>query len=697
MAKQPAYTVADRELSWLSFNARVLQEAEDETVSLGERLDFLAIVSSNLDEFFRVRVASLRSLLRLRKKSVAELGFDPRALLADIHAAVAAQQTRFGHVLRDQILPALRERGIVLIDESGVSEAQAAWLRQWFDAKIRHALRPVSLDGDEPPPFLENRRLYLVVDVRSDGPRIAEQPPVLDLVAIPTTLPRFVTLPEADGVRHVMFLDDVIRLNLPALFPGRRVAGAWAVKLTRDAELHLEDEFSVDLVDAIRKAVVKRAAGVPSRFLYDPDLPHAALARLQERLGLEAEDLVAGGRYHNLHDLFGFPRFELDGLGAEQPAPVPELDNAESILAAVAERDRLLHFPYQSYAPVVRFLSEASEDAAVEEIWITLYRIAKESAVVNALAHAARTGKRVTAFIELKARFDEETNLDCGALLEGAGARVLYSRPGLKVHAKLALIHRREGGEQQAYAFLGTGNFNEHTARIYADHALLTTDPRLTRDVRAVFAFLAGETATPNIEHLLVAPFTLRKQLRRMVKDEIAAAEAGRASGITLKLNSLEDTKAIRWLYDASAAGVPIQLIVRGICRLIPNVPNQSDNISVRSIVDRFLEHARIYRFHAGGEDRFYLASADWMTRNLDRRVEVTFPVFDPALKRELAEILDLQLADNVKARRIDAEMSNEYIRDGWPPVRAQVEIQRVLKRPSLAKALHVSVPKTTS
>ena len=685
MVKHAEYTFADRELSWLAFNERVLQEAEDETVSLGERLDFLAIVSSNLDEFFRVRVASLRSLLRLRKKSVAELGFDPRALLADIHAAVAAQQTRFGQALREQILPELRERGIVLIDESGVSQAQAAWLCQFFDAKIRQAMRPVSLDGAGPPPFLENRHLYLVVDVRPDGPRIAEQPPVLDLVAIPASLPRFVTLPEADGVRYVMFLDDVIRLNLPSLFPGRRVAGAWAVKLTRDAELHFEDEFSVDLVDAIRKAVVKRAAGIPSRFLYDPDLPHAALARIQERLGLEAEDLVPGGRYHNLHDLFGFPRFELEGLGAGQPAPVPHLDRAESILAAVAERDRLLHFPYQSYTPVLRFLSQAAEDPTVEEIWITLYRVAKESAVVNALAHAARTGKRVTAFIELKARFDEETNMDCGALLEEAGARVLYSRPGLKVHAKLALIHRREGGKQQAYAFLGTGNFNEHTARVYTDHALLTADPRLTRDVRAVFAFLADETDAPDIQHLLVAPFTLRKQLRRMVKVEMAAAAAGRASGITLKLNSLEDTKAIRWLYDASAAGVPIQLIVRGICRLIPDVTKQSDNISVRSIVDRFLEHARIYRFHAGGEDRIYLASADWMTRNLDRRVEVAFPIFDPALKRELIAILDLQLADNVKARRIDGEMTNEFIRDDWPPVRAQIETRRVLNRHSVA------------
>jgi polyphosphate kinase len=682
MAKQATYTYADRELSWLSFNGRVLQEAEDPGVPLGERLDFLAIVSSNLDEFFRVRVASLRSLLRLRKKSVAELGFDPRDLLARIHAAVRDQQVRFGQVLRDQILPALREHRILLTDESGLSAAQVGWLQDFFERNIRARLTQTSLEGDGPPPFLENRGLYLVVEVRPRGdPRIAEQPAAFALVAIPTSVARFVTLPEENGMRSVIFLDDVIRLNLPLLFPEARVVGAWAVKLTRDAELHLEDEFSGDLVDAIRRAVVKRAAGVPSRFLYDPDLPHGALSRLRERLGLEEEDLVAGGRYHNLHDLFSFPRFDLNGLGAPTPVCVPELEDVTSIFRAIAERDRLLSFPYQSYAPTLRFLADAADDPAVEEIWITLYRVAQDSMVVDALVRAARSGKRVTAFVEVKARFDEETNLDCGALLEGAGARVLYSRPGLKVHAKLALVIRREGGEQRSYAYLGTGNFNERTARIYTDHALLTADPRLTRDVREVFSFLAGETDAPDVEHLIVAPFTLRKQLRRLVRNEIDAARAGRTAEITLKLNSLEDTKAIRWLYEAARAGVTVQLVIRGICRLISGVPNQSENVSARSIVDRFLEHARIYRFHAEGKERVFLASADWMTRNFDRRVEVAFPILDRALKEELVAILELQLADNVKSRMLDAGMENEYVRNGGRPVRAQVETQRLLEQ----------------
>ncbi len=657
--------LADRELSWLAFNARVLQEAEDPTVPVGDRLDFLAIVSSNLDEFFRVRVASLRSLLRLGKKTAAELGVEPRALLAEILRAVDVQQTRFGVVLREQVLPALRERGILLVDERQLGEAETTWLRTFFEREVRPRITVLGLD-QEPPPFLENRGLYLAVALEpAQGPRIAAGPQEIALVAIPPAVPRWVCPPAAQGERTVLFLDDVIRLCLPALFPAHAIAGAWSVKLTRDAELSLEDEFSADLVTALRRALAKRSVGVPSRFLYDPDMPDAVLSRLRNRLGLEAEDLFRGGRYHNLHDLFAFPRFDPGGLRAPPLPPLPVLDDAPSILAAVAERDRLLHFPYQSFEPVLRFLREAAEDADVDAIWITLYRVAKASAVVDALAAAAKRGKAVTAVIEVKARFDEEANLDAAARLEAAGARVVYSDPELKVHAKLALVSRREGGESRLYGYFGTGNFNENTARIYADHALLTADTRLTRESRRVFAYLLGETEEPRFKHLMVAPFGLRRRLRRLVNAEKKAALGGKPAAIVLKLNSLEDPKSIRWLYDASAAGVPIVLIVRGICRLVAGLPGVSETIEIRSIVDRFLEHARVYRFYAGGKDRVFLSSADWMTRNLDRRVEVAFPIYDESCRAQLMRFLELQLADTVKARRIDAEFSNTYVRDG--------------------------------
>jgi polyphosphate kinase len=685
MKKKQRYRYADREASWLAFNARVLQEAEDATVPVGARLDFLAIFSSNLDEFFRVRVASLRSLLRLGRKSVDKLDVQPARQLAGIHRIVNEQQARFGEIFRHGILPELARRGIHLIDETAVTEAQAAHLRREFETLIRPLLSPVLLDGDAAP-FLANRALYLVVELTpADGPSIAPEQPRYALVEVPSPpLPRFVTLPPHGDRRDVMFLDDVIRLELPALFPDWRVGAACAVKLTRDAELYLDDEFSGDLVAAIRKSLAKRETGLPSRFLYDLHAPYGMVTFLQQRFGLEDEDMIPGGRYHNLHDLHDFPRFGLEDLSCAPmpPLPHPSLAAAPSMLDAVAEKDHLLHFPYQSYEPVLRFLDEAADDPAVEEIWITLYRVAPGSAVVRALRRAAEQGKKVTAFVEVKARFDEESNLEFGEQLESSGVRTIYSMPGLKVHAKLALVLRRSGRKRLALAYLATGNFNERTARIYADHALLTADRRITRDVREVFAFLAGEKKRPDCKQLLVAPFDLRKRLYRMIDAEAEAAAAGRPSGIVVKLNSLEDRKIIRRVYDAAAAGVPVDLIVRGVCCL---VPARRGGIRVRSIVDRWLEHARIFFFYQNGDEACFLASADWMNRNLSRRVEVAFPILDPALKAELRENLGLQLADNVKARRIDARQTNPYIRSGGAPVRAQLDFYRLLAQRSRA------------
>jgi polyphosphate kinase len=671
----------DRELSWLAFNARVLQEAADPTVPVGERLDFLAIYSSNLDEFFRVRVASLRSLLRLKKKRVEQLSFDPVQLLREIHDVVDEQQTRFGEIFRHEIVPELGRAGISLINETKVTPQQVAFLRADFVERIAPLIQPILLSAQEEAPFLKNRGTYLLVELWPPGGRVLGAHCEHALIEVPSPpLPRFVALPARDGHHEVLFIDDVIRLNLNTLFPEREAGNAWAIKLSRDAELYLEDEFSGSLVESIRKSVKKRETSLPCRFLYDLHAPYPLVRDVRERFALAEQDLVPGGRYHNLHDLADFPRFGHEARLSEPPLPPlphPELEHAPSILAAIAERDRMLHYPYQSFDPVVRMLEEAGKDPAVESIAITLYRVANESSVVQALIDAAENGKQVTAFVEVKARFDEELNLLWAERMEAAGVRTLYSIPGLKVHAKLALIVRREDGKRRRYAYLGTGNFNEKTARLYTDHALLTADRDLTVEVQRVFRFLAGELEEPRFEHLMVAPFDLRKRFYRLIEREILAAVKGKPAGMILKMNSLEDDRIIARLYRASRAGVPIDMIVRGICCLVPGVPGMSETIRVRSIVDRFLEHGRIYLFENGAKPLYWLASADWMNRNLSRRVEVAFPVRDPALQQELRTILDLQLADNQKARIIDELQSNRYARTGGPPVRAQVDTYR--------------------
>lgn len=677
------YTLQDRELSWLHFNGRVLQEAEDPSVPLFERLFFCGVFSSNLDEYFRVRVASLRSLLRLGKGDVDKLGIDPHRLLHEIHRLVLAQQERYGGILRE-IFRELAEVGIHVVTQETVSEDHGAFLRESFRDSIRPLLDPLRLDGGEQPPFLENRAIYLVVELwEADATRLDSWVPDYALVEVPSRVPRFVTLPSLGDRHEVMYVDDVIRYNLPELFSRHEVGRSWAVKLTRDAELPVEDEFEGDLVEAIRRSLGRRSEGVPSRFLYDMRAPYVVVHRLQRRLGLDEEDLVLGARYHNLSDYMSFPRFGLREHAYPEWPPLahPVLEGVDSILSDVRERDRVVHFPYQSFDYVLRFLEEAAGDPRVEEIWLTVYRVAGDSAVLTAILDAARAGKNVTTFMEVQARFDEESNLAWGDRLEAAGVRTLYSMRGLKVHAKIALVVRREETERKRYAFVGTGNFNEKTSRIYADHGVFTSDERITRDVEQVFRFLAGEISEPETEHLLVAPFTLREGFYDLIAHEAGRAEAGEPSGMTLKMNALEDEKIIRRLYEASGAGVPIDVIVRGICRLVPGRPDQSETVRARSILDRYLEHARIYRFHHDGEERLYLASADWMKRNLSRRVEVAMPLYDAEVRRQMGALLEIQLADNTKARRLDSEGANAYLarEEGEEPIRAQAAFRGFL------------------
>jgi len=679
----PGPTHTDRELSWLSFNARVLQEAADPTVPLLDRLGFLAIFSSNLDEFFRVRVASLRTLLRLKKKKARKLDLRPRKLLKRIHAEVTAQQEAFGELFREQILPGLAEHGIHLVDERTVSPVHAEFLRSYFRDEVRPRLSPVRLSLDGEPAFLEDRQVYLVVETRQPDEHALAWQPGYTILKVPDTLPRFLALPPQEGRHEVMFLDDVIRCSLSELLPSDDVGGAYAVKLSRDAELYLEDEFTDNVVEAIRKSLSKRDTGVPSRFLYDLQAPAALVSFLQACLRLEDEDLIEGGRYHNLHDLHDFPGFGLDDLLRNprlEPLTHPAFSGPEPVHEIIRGADRIIHFPYHAYDPVVRFLEEAAADPDVEEMWATLYRVSGDSAVVRALLAGAQAGKTVRVFVEVKARFDEASNLRWGERMEEAGITTLYSFRDLKVHAKLALVTRRESGRRRHYAYVGTGNFNEKTARIYSDHGLFTADVRIADEVRKVLGCLAGEPVTPAFEHLLVAPFTMREGFYDRIEREMAHARSGRPSGMILKMNSLEDGEIIERLYEASGAGVPIRLIVRGICRLVPGVGGQSENVTVTSIVDRYLEHARVYFFRNGGEEEYLLASADWMHRNLTRRVEVAVPVYDPGIREQLRRILDLQLADTVKARAIDIAHSNAPVsREGRPLVRSQVAIREYL------------------
>ncbi len=675
----------NRELSWLSFNERVLQEAESAAVPLFERLKFLAIFSSNLDEFFRVRVASLRALLSLKKKKGKKRRFNPKRLLREIHDVALAQQERFGKAFREEILPGLVEAGIDLVDELGVPDEYHSTLEDYFIEHVEPLLEPTYLEDDGEPTFLKDHTVYLVVELQpGQDIAVGSSGPRLGLVEVPSPpLPRFISIPASDDRRYVVFLDDVIRHNLARVFPGQVVAGAYAVKVSRDADLYLDDEFDQGLKQAIKKSLKKRDTGIPIRFLYDMRSPHVMVNRLKAALGLQDEDLILGGRYHNLHDLFGFPVGEAAGRqdAPLPPLPHPVLDQAPNLFDVVSEKDRLLHFPYQSYDYAVRLLQEAAADPDVDAIWISLYRVARDSAVVEALIEAARNGKDVSAFVEVQARFDEELNLEWAERMERAGVRTLYGRQGIKVHAKLALIRRREGDASRLYALLATGNFNEKTARIYSDHGLMTADERLTEEVHRVFRILGGEDVEPDFEHLLVAPFHLRNRFNELIDSEIEAARAGRAAGITVKMNSLQDQGMIDRLYEASTAGVPIQLVIRGICCIRPGVSSLSENIDGRSIVDRFLEHSRIYLFHAGGAEVLYLSSADWMTRNLSRRVEVAFPIYDPDARAQLLHVLSLQLADNTKARIIDAEQGNRFVTAaGRPAVRSQIDTYRYLE-----------------
>ncbi len=677
-----------RDISWLSFNYRVLLEAEDETLPIYERIKFLSIYSSNLEEFYEIRVAEHRGVI-MKKNFTEESGAEAEETLAEITEEVNRQQREYYRIF-SKVLQELNRQDIYLYQDSRPEPFHEEFVHNFFNEEVFPFLSPVMIQAGDIRTFIRDRRLYLVIRMVKKSKRMAEPDYVPDyyyaLMKIPyAKVPRFIELPTHEGKHYIMFIDDIIRANLSSIFPGYVVESCYSIKISRDADIYLDDEKGGNIVENIRKKVKKRKIGALSRFMYDSNMPDDFLAFICNAFGITTDDLVLGGRYNNLQDLIKLPNPRGKELEQQVPSPmrVPFLDEMGSVFRAVKKRDILLHFPYQSFDYLIRFLMEAAFDPKVDEIKITQYRVAENSAVINTLISAAQNGKKVTVFVELKARFDEENNMSTAERMEQAGIRIIYSIPGLKVHAKVAVILRKDtedGCKRRDFAYLSTGNFNEKTARIYSDMALLTSNAELITDINKVFAVLEGKLAGPTFRHLLVARFNMVPELTRMIHREIEHVKAGRKGRIVLKMNGLHDQNMINELYNASENGVEIDLIVRGICCLVPNRPF-SANIRVTRIVDMFLEHSRIWYFYNDGEEDLFLTSADWMRRNLNRRIETAFPILNAEIKRNIIDILKIQLQDNVKACLIDEHLHNNFKRDGNPvKVRAQLAVYEYLK-----------------
>ncbi len=678
-----SYPYIHRDLSWLSFNYRVLQEAQDVNNPLLERLKFLAIYSNNLKEFYRVRVAHHRNLLRVGKKTKKELDFAPKEILKNINKIVNRQQEDFTKILNN-IFEELQEENILFRTAEHFSEEQKLHVAEFFEENLLPFVQPVLLNGKKIKPFLNNAALYLAIQLEDKENSSVEE---YALVNVPSDqISRFVELPSKNGIHEITILDEIVRHSVINLFPGYNVKGCYSIKISRDAELYIDDEFSGNLIQKISDSLAKRKVGPASRTVFDRETPKNLLKSLINIFDIEKIDLHPEGRYHNNFDFMNFPDFGKSHLLNNSLVPLPgtlEKAGASSIFDRIDERDHLYYFPYQSYDCVLRFFREAVDDPNVTHIKITQYRVAKKSAILDTLIKGVQKGKHITVFIEVKARFDEEANLKWGERLEKAGIKVIYSFPGLKVHCKIALVVRKINEETKYYSYLSTGNFNENTARIYCDYGFFTTDMAINKEALRVFSFL--ETVMlpeEKFENLFVGQFNLREKLEEKIDREIRNARLGKKAYILFKLNSLEDKQIIIKLYQASQAGVEIDLIVRGICSLVPGIEGLSDNIRVISIVDRYLEHARVYQFYHEGKNEIYLSSADLMTRNLSYRIEVAFPIFDESIKSEILDVLKLQLDDNVKSRIIDENQKNRYTKSNTESVvQSQLETYYYYKR----------------
>ena len=684
-----------RDISWLSFNARVLQEANDITVPLRERIRFLGIHSNNLDEFFRVRVATLKRMIELAgKKGNMHLEKNPQHILDQIQTIVLQQQNEF-HRIWESIREELKKEQIMLVTEKQLTKEQKVFVKEFFDEEVRSNIIPLLIETLPQLPYLRDKSLYLGVVMRKKNSAYDQK---YALIEVPSrSLGRFVKLPAAkEGETNIILLEDVIRFNLPIIFSyfGYDTFDSHVFKVTKDAEITIDNDVSTSFVEKIESGLKSRRKGKPVRFIYDKEMDAGLLEYLMKRLNLSRKDnIIPGGRIHNFRHFMDFPDVFKNKSARRQPFTHPELRSALRVTDVIAEKDVMLHFPFHSYNSVLDLLREAAMDPYVTSIKLTAYRLASNSKVINALINAVRNGKEVVVMLELRARFDEEANLEWKTMLEEEGVKVLLGTANLKVHAKLCIIKRKVNNKIVQYGFVSTGNLNEKTAKIYADHCLLTSNRNIMADINRIFRFLENsKTGLPQLKTcktLMVCPVGMRQGITKLINAEIKHAKAGKEASIIIKTNSLSDETLILKLYDACAAGVKVQLIIRSIFCAMPQQKKLKHNMEAISIVDEYLEHARVMIFGNGGKEKIFISSADWMVRNLDHRIEAAVPVTDPQIKQELKDIIHIQLRDNVKARILDNELLNNYVPSaGKKKVRSQVETYNFL---------HQKIIKTTT
>ena len=681
------YHYFKRDISWLSFNYRVLLEADDDRLPLYERINFISIYSSNLEEFYKIRVADHKAVASGVTLSDEESVQSASELLEKINAEVYRQMEDRIRIYEHKILPALRNNHIVFYQSRNVEPFHQSFVRNFFHEEIFPFLQPVPVSKDKIISFLRDNRLYLAVRLRekSTNPAVENVLQYFVMKLPYSKVPRFIELPKQGDNYYLMFIEDIIKANIDVIFPGYEVDCSYCIKISRDADILIDDTTSsADLVEQVKKKVKKRKIGAVCRFVYDRAMPQDFLNFLVDAFRIHPDELVPGDKHLNLEDLRHLPNPNKAIVSDEKPRPMKLkcLGETASIFDYIEQRDLLLHYPYHSFDHFIRFLYEAVHDPQTREIMVTQYRVAENSAVINTLIAAAQNGKKVTVFVELKARFDEENNLATAEMMKSSGINIIYSIPGLKVHAKVALVRRRStnGEKIHSYAYISTGNFNEKTATLYADCGFFTCNNVIVNDLHNLFRTLQGKE-NPTFHKLLVARFNLIPELNRLIDHEIEIAEKGRFGRIILKMNALQDPLMIERLYEASQKGVQIDLIVRGICCLIPG-QEYSRNIRVTRIVDSFLEHSRIWYFHNGGSPKLFLGSPDWMRRNLYRRIEAVVPVLDYDLRLELVHMLKVQLSDNQKACFVDADLNNVF-KSGADkkPVRAQYAFYNYLKR----------------
>ncbi len=672
----------EKELSWLSFNERVLQEAADKTVPLIERIRFLGIFSNNLDEFYKVRFADVKRRILISQERGGN--DNSKHLLTKMQTKALKLNEQFDELYGDLIREMARRR-IFLVNENQLDDTQKRWITKYFRKEVMPHITPLLIKDDiDVLQFLKDEYAYITVDLRKDDHS------QYALLEIPTDhLPRFVMVPEQKGKRRktIILLDNIIRYCLDELFKGffdYDELNGYAMKMTRDAEYDLRLEIEYSLLEQMSEGVNQRLTAMPVRFVYEREMPQEMLDFLCRKLQISNYDsLIPGGRYHNFKDFIGFPNVGREYLENKPMPPMKcaDFEGYANSFDAIKTKDILLYYPYHTFDHISELVRQASFDPKVLAIKINIYRVAKDSRLMNSLIDAVHNGKSVTVVVELQARFDEEANIEWSKVLTDAGVHVIFGAPGLKIHSKLLLISRREEGEIVRYAHIGTGNFHEKTARIYTDFALLTADQEITNEVRNVFGYIENPYRPVRFNHLIVSPRNSRKQLYRLIDGEIANAKAGKKAALTIKVNNLVDKGIVNKLYGASNAGVKINMIIRGMCSLVPGIEGVSENIRIISIVDRFLEHPRVVITHNDGDPQVYISSADWMTRNIDHRIEVAAPVRDPRLKQRIIDITNIHFTDTVKARLIDKEMRNSYVpRGNRKKVRSQVAIYDYLK-----------------